>query len=180
MRCEVCGRKIFGTPHRVMIEGAKMTVCNKCAKLGSGTWEIKPSRPLHKPPSVSKSPFPRASFQAKSFSPKMTELQIELVEDFSARVRKAREKLGWSHEDLGKKINEKVSVLKKIEAGKMTPDMKLAMKLEHVLKIKLITPLAEPKPHPTYKKTTVHELTLGDLINFKEEKTEDEKKREQS
>ena len=105
---------------------------------------------------------------------------MELVEGFGAKIKQARENLGLSHEELGKKINEKVSVLKKIEAEKMKPDMRLTAKLEHALKIRLVAPLSEPKPILSYQKTRVQGLTLGDLMQLKEEKTEEEKKRRQS
>jgi putative transcription factor len=180
LRCEVCGRKIYGAAHRVIIEGAKMTVCSKCAKLGSGTWTPKPKPAQRKPlPSKSiKSSYPNVKLQ-KTPPSQILEPQMELIEDFGPKIRGAREKLGLSHEDLGRKINEKVSVLKKIEAGKMTPDTKLIIKLEHALKIKLVAPLAEPSPIQAYKKTAVPKLTLGDLIKLKEEMG-DEKKREPS
>lgn len=182
MRCEVCGRRIFGTAHRVIIEGAKMTVCSKCAKLGSGTWAPKPKLAQHKllPSKSIKSSYPNVKLQTKTSTSPILEPQMELIEDFGPKIRAAREKLGLSHEDLGRKINEKVSVLKKIEAGKMTPDTKLIIKLEHALKIKLIAPLTEPSPIQAYKKTAVPKLTLGDLIKLKEEKMEAERKREPS
>ena len=44
MQCEVCGRQIFGTPVRAIIEGAKMTVCSKCGKLSTGYWEPQPRK----------------------------------------------------------------------------------------------------------------------------------------
>jgi len=90
---------------------------------------------------------------------------IELVEDYGDKVRQAREKIGLSHEDLGKKLNERVSLLKKIETGKMTPDNRLATKLEHILKVKLIVPAsAEKIPQTKIPRTESRELTLGDLL----------------
>jgi putative transcription factor len=182
LRCEVCGRKIFGASHRVIIEGAKMTVCSKCAKLGSGTWTPKPKPVQRKllPSKSIKSSYSNVKLQTKTSTSQILEPQMELIEDFGPKIRAAREKLGLSHEDLGRKINEKVSVLKKIEAGKMTPDTKLIIKLEHALKIKLIAPLTEPSPIQAYKKTAVPKLTLGDLIKLKEEKMGAERKREPS
>lgn len=181
MRCEVCGRKIFGKPHRVIIEGAKMTVCGKCAKLGSGTWEEKRKSVFPKPAiRPFKQAIPTKPVQAKQSSQQDLEPPLDLVEDFAVKIRKAREKLGLSHEELGRRLSEKVSVLKKIESGKMTPDMKLVVKLEHALKIKLLAPLTEPKPLPAYQKTPMEELTLGDLVNLNEGEGEDSKKREQS
>jgi putative transcription factor len=93
---------------------------------------------------------------------------LELVEDYGAKIRKAREQLGLSHEELGKRLNEKVSLLRKIETGKMEPDDKLAAGLEHLLKIKLIVPAKEAKiPEAKIPKKPAREMTLGDLIQIK-------------
>jgi len=48
-----------------------------------------------------------------------------------------RKKLGMSIEELGKRINEKASVLERVEKG-MRPTDALARKLEKALKIKLL------------------------------------------
>jgi len=92
----------------------------------------------------------------------------ELTEDFGAKIRKAREQLGLSHDELGKRLNEKVSLLRKIETGRMAPNDKLAAALEHLLKVKLIVPAKEVKvPEAKIPKKTARELTLGDLIQIK-------------
>ena len=54
-----------------------------------------------------------------------------------------------THEELGKKINEKASVLRNLEVGKMAPNNQLASKLEHMLKIKLLVPISEEKGNST-------------------------------
>ncbi len=104
---------------------------------------------------------------------------LELVEDYTSLVRQEREKLGLAHEDLGKKIGEKVSVLQKIESGKMTPDIKLAQKLEHALKVKLLVP---PKGEqiPSTSLATPYEVTLGDVVQLKKNKAEATEEREPS
>jgi putative transcription factor len=71
-----------------------------------------------------------------------------------------------SHEDLGRKIGEKVSVLRKIESGKMTPDHRLAEKLQHALKIKLLVPPSEPKV-PLTALPQPREVTLGEVVLLK-------------
>ena len=95
----------------------------------------------------------------------MTET-LELVGDLGQRVRQARDGLGLSHEDLGRQIRERVSVIRKIESGKMVPDLVLAEKLEHALKIKLRVPASEPKVQPVLSSKS-RGTTLGDLIQFK-------------
>ena len=175
MRCEVCGRRIRGKPNRVIIEGAKMTVCKRCARLGT---------PYHEPPKpkvtpkgtvAKRTPLIRKT-SIKASTPKIDN-SLELIDDYSVKVRQAREKLGLTHEDLGKKIGEKVSVLKKVETGKMVPDNVLARKLEHALQIKLLVPAQSLEPKAT-KPIVAHKpqkgLTLGDIaqIKVKEEKLE--------
>ena len=176
MQCEVCGRRIMGKPFRAVIEGAKMTVCNKCAKLASEYWEYEPKRRVK----ASAKPVMRTlqGFPAKRQPSTPLTATVELVDDFSLRVRKARESLGMSHEDLGRKIREKVSVLRKIESGKMVPDHGVTEKLEHALKVKLLVPPPEPKT-PLAIPSHPHEVTLGELIQFKKEKAEANKERRQ-
>jgi len=175
VRCEVCGRKIHGKPFKVIIEGAKLTVCSKCAKLGTIIWEEpKPKTPMPR----TKAPISRSTLKTKSKKPPQATVEstLELIEKFDVKIRQARRKLKLSHEDLGKKISEKVSVLKKIEKGKMTPDNKLATKLEHTLKIKLLVPASQEKvPQTRIPKPPSRELTLGDLIKLDKKKASEEK-----
>jgi len=174
LRCEVCGRRIRGTPYRAMIEGAKLTVCNECVKLGSLFWEAKSEPRLKKV--VKRLPQPMLAAKKK---PVKLQETLELVEDFSSQVRQAREQFGLSQDDLGRKINEKVSLLRKIESGKMTPDHRLAEKLEHALKIKLLVPFSEPKVSAKVL-SRPPEVTLGDIVNVKKGKTEASEERKRS
>jgi putative transcription factor len=165
LRCEVCGKKIHGKPVKALIEGAKLTVCNVCAKYGTIVQEEpKPQLPpqLRSEAKISKQ---KVSVAVKS--QKIEEVSLELVDDYDVRVRRAREKLGLTHEELGKRINEKVSVLKKIETRKIKPDNKLAAKLEHALKVKLLVPASEGNvtETPTTKQPS-RALTLGDIVRL--------------
>jgi len=172
VRCEVCGCKIHGKPYRVIIEGAKLTVCSACAKHGTIIWEE--TKPKTVTPKLRAARPPQSKIQSKKPPQVAVESTLELVENFDVKIRRAREKLGLSHEELGKKISEKVSVLKKIETGKMTPDNKLALKLEHALKIKLLVPASDKKiPQTKIPKPASRELTLGDLIQLNKKKMEE-------
>ncbi|MGQ9460073.1 MAG: multiprotein bridging factor aMBF1 [Candidatus Bathyarchaeaceae archaeon] len=172
VNCEVCGRQIVGKPYMAVIEGAKMVVCGNCAKLGSAYWEEKPQRRVKR----TAKPLPRTSVSGKKQPPALAEA-LELVDDFSQRIRRAREGMELSHEDLGRKIGEKVSVLRKIESCKMTPDHRLAGKLQHALKIKLLVPPSEPKALPTALPQP-REVTLGEVVLLKK-KTEVAEERKQ-
>jgi putative transcription factor len=166
VRCEVCGHKIHTEPITAIIEGARLTVCVECSKHGKIVTQDDYT-PKAKSTAAAK-PAPHLPFmvQKRTEIPKV-QITQEIVEDYSTRIRQAREKLGLTHEDLGKKINEKSSVIGKLETGKMEPNNILATKLEHALKIKLLTPVTEEKPQqPTLKKTADREMTLGDLIQL--------------
>ena len=103
--------------------------------------------------------------QKKKTAQARVEITQEVVEGYHSKIRQAREKLGLSHEELGKKINEKASVLSKLETGKMTPNNMLVTKLEHALKIKLLIPIKEEKLS-AFPKSLNREPTLGDLVQL--------------
>jgi len=143
-----------------------MLVCSECAKLGSVYWEAKTEPHLKK---VAKR-LPKPVFAPRKQPPLSQAENIELIDDFGAKVRRAREKMGLTHEDLGKKINEKVSVLRKIEGEKITPDNLLAEKLQHALRIKLLVPVSEPQvPSKTLASRPASPM-LGDIVQVKKEK----------
>ena len=105
--------------------------------------------------------------------PSVASVQItqELTQDYPNKIRVSREKMGLTHEELGKKINEKASVLRNLEAGKMEPNNQLASKLEHMLKIKLLVPISDEKA-VQIPKSANEELTLGDIIEIDEKDAE--------
>jgi len=166
MRCEVCGRRIIGPPYRAVIEGAKMLVCSNCAKLGSITWEAKTEPRLKK---VAKR-LPAPVLPPRKQPPISVAEEIELTDDFGAKIRHAREKTGLTHEKLGKKISEKVSVLRKIESGKMTPDNLLAEKLQHALRIQILVPVTEPKVPSQALASRLASPTIGDIAQVRKNK----------
>ncbi len=70
--------------------------------------------------------------------------------------------MNLSQEELSRKIAERVSVLQKIETGKLVPSDSLVGKLEHTLKIRL-TETKEQVPPAKEKFGRPMELTLGDV-----------------
>ncbi len=174
LQCEVCGRQIFGAPFRAIIEGANLTVCSQCSKLGSGYWEpkVKPRTQSAQRRTTSRQPVRSYTKRKPATSPLPDTL--DLVPNLGQMVRQARRDMGMSHEDLGRKISERVSVLRKIESDKMVPDLVLAEKLEHTLKIKLRVPPSEPKAQISATNKP-QSTTLGDLISFKLKQEEVEK-----
>lgn len=68
---------------------------------------------------------------------------MTLREDYSKMIKSARELLGITQEELGRRINVKPSVISHLEVGSMKPDDVLAKKLEHFLKIELFVPVED-------------------------------------
>ena len=126
LRCEVCGNPVYGPVNTVQIDGSTLQVCSACARLG------KPVRP--KKEASQQLTKPAAKKPNRMFE------ELELKEDYYKVIKQAREKLGLSQEALGRKINEKPSVIKLLESGKLKPDNMLARKLEHFLKVQLLVP----------------------------------------
>jgi len=146
-------------------------VCNDCAVLGSLSWEAK------EPKATKPTGKPRARPRRESRVPKPKsplEPALELVEDFGSRIRRARELRGLSLEELGKRTNEKVSVLKKLEGGKMVPSHKLAQKLQYALRISLLAPVSEERPSKKLLEAPAPKtITLGDLIKNRKGSSEE-------
>jgi len=180
LQCEVCGNRIAGKPLKVIIEGAKLIVCAQCSKLGRICYdEPKHERLMARPRKMLAPP----TAQMKKTQAAVVDTTQELVENFDVKIRQAREGFGLSHEELGRRLNEKVSLLRKIETGKMVPNNRLAKMLERALKIQLIVPTKEEKfPESHTAKTASRELTLGDLVHISKEdrKREDPTERKPS
>ncbi len=150
----------MGSAFKVRVEGAKMLVCSSCQTLG------KPYR--DDMPVASRARAPHA-FRMFKFQRKAPELprgmeELEVSEDYAKLVRRKRMKLGLSQEELAQRVKEKLSVIQKIETGKVAPDTKLCRGLEHELKIKLLIPRKEIVAP---KSAAPAEVTLGDIIHVK-------------
>ncbi len=161
MECEICGKPVpENNPIRAKIEGSVMVVCKECSKLG--TVQKTPPKPKFVKQKKTKRP---TTTRNRPYS-RNDEPTEELIEDFSIEVRKAREANNWSRETLGKKINERVSVINRIETGKMTPDTKLTKKLEKTLNIKLLEKVDNVDLNQ-FINTSSGERTLGNIMKIK-------------
>jgi putative transcription factor len=164
MRCEVCGDEIRGQAHRKVIEGGRLTVCGRCAGFGSGEWS--PNRPIPRmrgsPPPPRR---PRSEVEATE--------GLELIADYGATIRKARQKKRMNVEDFSRMIKEKESVIKKLEQEELNPDRKLIRKLESALGVKLLE-ASTPTAAPVARRASSGR-TLGDIWKLsQDEEKEDE------
>ncbi|MBL7147905.1 MAG: TIGR00270 family protein [Nanoarchaeota archaeon] len=148
MQCEMCGRE--GEIVGAIVEGTMLKVCSNCAKFGNVV-EVKK---------------PVVREEVKRVVPiKHVEIVEIVVDDYSLKVKNAREKFDLKQEELAKQIAEKESVIHKVETGGLKPSLKLAKKLEQFLKIKLIESYTEEKKKNLDFRDS--DLTIGDLLRMK-------------
>lgn len=162
MNCDVCGREITAAPFKVRVEGAKMLVCGNCRRLGTPYQEEAPSPGRIRAPGTPR--MPRSSYRPAPLLPRGME-EFDVAENYAELVLRRRMKLGISQEELAKRVKERLSVIQKIELGKIAPETKLCRELEHELKIKLLIPRKEA---PALKTKAPAEVTLGDIIHIKD------------
>ncbi len=127
MQCELCGR-LCRESFRVIVEGSNVGACPDCAKLGRVVERVqKEKRPVK--PVVRQKPKPDDVFEASG--------KRELIDDCSERIRRARENLKLKQEDLAKLIAEPVSLVHRIESGRMIPSPVVAREIERKLNVSL-------------------------------------------
>ena len=129
LKCELCGATIYGKASTIEIDGAILQVCEKCSRFGKRVT----SRPSAIPVKRAIAPTNRLNFEE----------ELVVREDFHILIKRAREGLGLTQEELGRKLGEKTSVISKLETGKLKPSIPLARKIEHALKIKILEEVSE-------------------------------------
>src|SRR3989338_6849524 len=149
MICDMCGNpgKLFKT----IVEGTELSVCQECSRFGKVVGIIKQS-------------VVRQESERKSEEPE-TEVMELLVEDYAEKIRKKRESLGLNQGEFAKKLNEKESLIQKIEAGHFEPSIGLAKKISRILQIKLVEEYEER--HEKQPRPKAVGFTLGDFIKIK-------------
>jgi putative transcription factor len=156
-QCEICGAEVSGPPQRIVIDGSTLEVCKGCARFGKpeDKWSPVPKKmiPAERAFTVRR-PKPRDHFKDL----------VELVPDFGVKIREARESMGLSPEELGARIKEKATLLKKIEREEISPEDEVRKKLERELKIKLTDQASDAK---VKSGGASKGLTLGDIASIK-------------
>ena len=147
--CEICGKEMK-EEYEIELEGAHLTVCEDCSR----------GKPAQKRENVQ-----HVTSYHRDFGDSE---QDEVVEGYGAIMRRARESAGMSLKELGEKINEKESILSRIEWEKTTPPDSIARKLEKELGIKIIQ--KKPAVKRTSATSQAREATLAYFIEKKEGK----------
>ena len=117
--CEVCGRE-SGNISVIEIEGVELRACPRCSE---GKKVIRRDQP---PARAMRMGLPQEREEET------------LVENFGERIRKGREKMKLPLKVVAEMLNEKHSLLLRVEEGKTMPSVELTKKLEKFLGIKLM------------------------------------------
>ena len=134
--CPVCSGIIWGRGVKVMIEGAKLTVCSSCAQHGK---KIKKTAPTYSSKKMGYKK-PQVAQGRPPLHRKITTRidDFEVVSDYAKIIRNARMARKLNQDQFAQKLNEKPSLIRRIETGKAEPTIKLAKKIEQIYKIKII------------------------------------------
>ena len=141
MICEMCGNET-GAVHRVEIEGSVLRVCDACQRFGKLLDPVAPppAEGPFRPSGVGRGPSmpPPRSRRSSEERDLFSEVpEMELAPDWGRRIRLAREARQWTPEELGKRLNEKKSLVLKLESGSFRPPDETIRKVESLLKVRL-------------------------------------------
>ena len=143
----MCGSK--SSTIKAIVEGVELNVCKGCAKFGKVAVR------------------PRIRFKERR-QPTLPEHEVleMIVSDYAGKIKQARESLNLKQEDLAKRLNERESLIHRIESGHVKPSMKIAKKLEKFLHVKLIEKHEEV--HQKKETSKSNAFTIGDIIKIKD------------
>jgi putative transcription factor len=141
----MCGAET-ASPKTVKVEGAELDVCDDCADFGTEVQTQDTSSSSTKYSTSSSSSSSSSSSTSSSSSSggggggrrrDMFDEMDEVVTDYDDRIRTARESEGLTQEELANQLNEKASLIRKLERGDVLPSDKVQRKLEKALDITL-------------------------------------------
>jgi putative transcription factor len=170
MQCEMCGEEIRGPAKLVRVEGAELSVCSRCGRFGTEVQQVRRTdiRAPQKGPGARPVVAPAAGKAPVRKKRDMFDfIEGDIVDDYAARIRHAREAKGLSQKDLAMQMMEREHLVRKIENSELIPEEGVRRKLEKALGIRL---LEGPVTESEKKAANVLAPTLGDLTVIKKAK----------
>lgn len=167
MECEVCGKP--QGPYLVLIEGAKLHACERCARMGKIL--SAPREPVSVGNRGGAGSVSSPSRQSSSFSNQAPEW--ELVDNFGDIIRAARLRMKLPLSVLAERLAEKESFLERVEGEKTHPSVELARHLEKELNVKLLEQSEGTLSAVLDSKHASGERTLGDVVEIQKKKKKD-------
>jgi putative transcription factor len=176
VQCEMCGTET-STPKTVKIEGAELDVCDSCAEFGTEVRTEESSQTSTKYSTSSSSGTSESDSSGSGSAGgsgggsrrrrDMFDEMDEVAADYDQRIREARESASLSQEDLAGELNEKASLIRKLERGDMLPSDSVQKKLERKLEISLSEGISDDDTEWEGGSST-GSYTLGDVVTRKD------------
>jgi len=182
VQCEMCGTET-ADPNRIKVEGAELDVCDECTDFGTELNTADDSSSTSTKYSTSSSGSSTGSSSGSRSTTTGTtstgggggggrgndiyEDIDELAQDFDAQIRNARERAGLTQAELAQQLNEKASLIRKLEQGETLPTDDLQSKLERHFDIDL-TAGGSVDADEWESDSSTGEYTLGDMVERKE------------
>ncbi|MBC9986062.1 MULTISPECIES: multiprotein bridging factor aMBF1 [Haloferax] len=171
-QCEMCGSD-QASLKTVKVEGAELQLCDDCAEFGTEvrTESTSSASTKYSTSSSSGSNSSRSSGSSSSSSSKtrrrdMFDDMDEIATDYDDRIRQARESRGLSQEELAQSLNEKASLIRKLERGDIMPPDSVRKKIERKLDISLVEGESDDDSEWSGGGSTT--TTLGDVVKRKD------------
>ena len=173
VQCEMCGAET-ASPKTVKVEGAELQVCDSCADFGTevktestSSTSTKYSTSSSSGTSSSSSTSSSGGSSGGSRRRDMFDEMEEVAADYDQRIRTAREAEDLTQEELANELNEKASLVRKLEQGDMLPSDDVQRKLEKYFGISL-TESAGGEDEEWDSESGGQGLTLGDMVKRKD------------
>tara|TARA_Y100000034_G_scaffold46605_1_gene57293 strand:- start:8201 stop:8677 length:477 start_codon:yes stop_codon:yes gene_type:complete len=152
--CDMCGSS-SDQLYVTSIEESELKVCKNCSSYGKITNIIKA---VEKEKKVKK-------VKIIEKEPEIEIIQL-IVNNYHEIIKNSREKKGLKQKDVAKLMNQKESVIHKVESGSLKPSIKLAQKFERFFNINLIEEHEEI--HAGNIEIKEREgFTIGDMIKIR-------------
>lgn len=163
VNCEMCGH-MGSELHRAIVEGTMLSLCDKCVRFG----EVVQMKQVPKEVVDRRLEYYKTHRYSSMTLPSDFTGEENIVKDYAARIKKAREKTGKTQDEIALDLAEKSSILQKIESGHQQPSLKLAKKLEQFFKIQLVQKEQKMSEDDMrdYRSSGTG-VTIGDVITFK-------------
>ncbi|MFC6872256.1 MULTISPECIES: multiprotein bridging factor aMBF1 [Halobellus] len=175
-QCEMCGSQQSSLT-TVKVEGAELELCEDCKEFGTEV-RTESSSSASTKYSTSSSGDSSSSSGGSSGAGSggssggstrrrdMFDDMDEIAADYDQKIREAREGRDLSQEDLADSLNEKASLIRKLERGDILPSDDVRKKLERKLEISLVEGSdGEDNEWSGGSSTTT---TLGDVVKRKD------------
>ena len=143
--CEICGSEIRDDVYFIRVDASELKVCKSCTRHGTLVRRVRVEQVLEEgrklksasvaSPAAMSSAVIRRRPRIYDEMERVLEEEAEIPEDFGRLVKSARERLGWKQAELARRINEKQSVIRKIETGEIIPTKELREKLKRALNL---------------------------------------------